>query len=196
MRSGTGVVEELLARKMCVCAAELHTLCTAAASAAEATDEVALLARALSPPELKELHILLDTTGHEALTDFINLQVYGTLNMDVHTALERSKRASAALTAEKAQPKGQGKGRFKTAMASLQKAGKASVLLAMASARRHSGTGLSPPFIDGQLRFASVLPDDHPLAQVGGQAFNAWRECARMRSVHSATSAQRCFAAA
>lgn len=75
VKSGTGVVDELLVRKVQQCAAELHTLCISNDRAAE---RLAKLAQTLPRKELQQLQTLLDVTDHQVLSDYINVIVYNT----------------------------------------------------------------------------------------------------------------------
>jgi hypothetical protein len=105
VRSGTAVVEDVLSRRLAFWAAWLHTLAVADLGAG---DELARRVKGVGPDRVQQLQVLLDTTGHEELSDFIRLLVYNSSNPCAGTALYHMPHGSGSVNGRAAGGKDDG----------------------------------------------------------------------------------------
>jgi hypothetical protein len=73
VRSGTSIGDSLLLQKLHHWVRELHGLCI---TQPEAADALGALCRQLEHSDMQQLQVMLDTSGHSELSDFVRLLVF------------------------------------------------------------------------------------------------------------------------
>mmetsp|Transcript_22826 Transcript_22826/g.58107 ORF Transcript_22826/g.58107 Transcript_22826/m.58107 type:complete len:441 (-) Transcript_22826:118-1440(-) len=139
VKSGTGMVDEIILRRVATWVAELHMLCISHETAADALGR---LARRLNRDQLQQFQVLCDTTGHEYLSDFVRLCVYNTSEPFAKQAVDVvAGRRGAQRKRSQSADMGQAKGPL---------------------TQPYMGPR---PERDEFIRFAGYLPPEHPLVQ-------------------------------
>lgn len=145
VKSGTGMVDELVLRRVSTWLAELHMLSIAHDTAAT---KLGQLARRLSYDLLQQFQTLCDITGHEELADYMRLCVYNTSDPFAKAAIDGPSKGphTRRARAPPAAPAAVDNGRLGP----------------------YSGPR---PGRDEFIRFAGYLPHEHPLVQQAYQMY-------------------------